>query len=151
MVKDAISSHACFQTNLPPVAQTDNHTPDTETVASDSERLLQMVAESLSTSPGTGPMQFGPSSFNSEGTPEVLYVGRGPEGEVAWAIWTGRSELKSQVKPDSKDLYKLVRQSLFSYQMGEEIPVLVHGEEGVASHAVVTFDDNPKIKSPRHL
>jgi|APHM01.1.fsa_nt_gi hypothetical protein len=120
----------------------------TSSESTDAKKLLRMAAESLAGPASEGPLRFSPESFNDSGTPQILYVGRGEEGgEVQWAIWTGRSQLKSHVKSGSGKLYKRLRRSLLAYEMGEEVPVFSQGRGGYVSHAIVTFDD-PEIKPP---
>lgn len=116
----------------------------------DAMRLLAYAADALRDEREESPaFTIDRSRFNESGTPEMLHVGRGNEGDIVWAVWEGRSEVKSHIKGQSKKLYKRLRKLLMSYEMGQEIPVFTHGEGGHVGLALVTLEDRPQIKSPQ--
>lgn len=120
---------------------------------SDAMRLLAYSADAVGEESGRHgavdpPFSIRPSQFNESGTPQMLHVGRDEDGEVVWEVWGGRTAVKKRIKPKSVSLYKRLRKLLMSYEMGEEIPVCTLGRGGNLGIALLTLEEEPKIKSP---
>jgi len=115
----------------------------------DAMRLIAYTADALRDDWDESPaFTIDREQFNDSGTPQMLHVGRDDEGEIVWAVWNGRSEVKEHIKHQSVSLYKRLRKLLMSYEMGEEIPVLTLGGDGHVGVALVTLEERPQIKSP---
>lgn len=113
----------------------------------DALRLIAYAADALRDDSDLPAFSIDRARFSGEGSPEMLFLQR-EEGEITWAVWSGRSEMKHHVRDASTGLYKRLRRIMMSYEMGEEIPVFTHGRDGNVGVAIVTLDQRPEIKSP---
>jgi len=117
---------------------------------SDAMRLLSYTADGLRDDWEESPafLQIDRDRFNTDGTPQMLHIGRDDYGQIVWAVWNGRSDVKDRIKPHSTKLYKRLRKLLMGYEMGQEIPVCTVGSGGNVGIALVTLEERPQIKSP---